>query len=1003
MNIIRRDKNGNNLKCNYFYKDKKYMENILTKKSSIEFVFIILYILNNMFQISKYNFHFFNMSTNCKESKEKDNENVCDIDKNKKISENLNLSKDKNEMTTMLTSLNEENKNILKKEELLNNQIPKNDFYDQNSSDASSSICSMNSCINTDINLFSSLKSEGNIIVDNSKDILDYKNNNNMNEYEKFEFEKNRYSLYKSSYNKIDGQDNNTFCGDSEGNETKKYGITNGEGNETKKCGITNGEGNNVCTEVYEESHSPNLACDDTEKWNKNGTENESEKCALKIDSTNLNNNNTSSIDSSKETKKVNKNKEEVKEIYKNLQNEMYKDMKKIFIKKKGKETKYKLIHYFYLSKFLSIFEAIFLKNFENIIYHEKVIENVYINMFICIDIINKELGKNISLKYIFFPSQYLEKMNKMKIVAHFSSDNKFYLFSNKENRKDNKTKKNDEIHKDDDFRKDNKNESIDCGKINIEPFSKFINKDENLEDRGNERCGENQNDLDDNNKDEIQRGKEEKDNVNMKSVNSVEKDGVKINGDNNKEMDGKKYKKKMRKLFLKIFRKNNRKYNIYKKIDDKYLKEHYNYFESFCCKEKEKMEKDILLNLHEIIKNILLKIYKRVNKYLNIGILSLNILAHILYLIPKKLFYVSIIPWILNNIINVKCCYTYVNIPLCILNYNGFIFLEIFMKFIIQMIRNNLLSIKSYIFSFLRLSSFPLYIYIHFDIPLSHNLILTSLSLIYKLVTYDPDYLATGFIIEREFQNQTSSAFYNKGIEVGNNNQDDNIYIKNNPKKRKNFQTSYFSSNTTSSFGNVGNGSFESIANGSFRICESINNEKSVKCEFSTNKNTEKEIKNEKREERQNYDQDNISGKRNELLEKTFLKTLFLFLKKFIYFKSILNCANINDIDEMVVDSKRVQDILNNWNLNNKDIKFKSSEHYTSNIEKKIFYLHDNLIIYAKENKINSNSVKNIKTCYNIRNHGTNSDGHQLVLVDNTKRILLPKFYETKKKPPKM
>lgn len=76
-----------------------------------------------------------------------------------------------------------------------------------------------------------------------------------------------------------------------------------------------------------------------------------------------------------------------------------------------------------------------------------------------------------------------------------------------------------------------------------------------------------------------------------------------------------------------------------------------------------------------------------------------------------------------------------------------------------------------------------------------------------------------------------------------------------------------------------------------------------------------------------------------------------------------------------MVVDSKRVQDILNNWNLNNKDIKFKSSEHYTSNIEKKIFYLHDNLIIYAKENKINSNSVKNIKTCYNIRNRYKNQN----------------------------
>ncbi|SCO58779.1 conserved Plasmodium protein, unknown function [Plasmodium berghei] len=961
MNMILRNKDRHDLNCSYFYKDKKYVKNILTKKSSVDFVFIILYILNNMFQISKYNLHFFNMSANYKE---KDNEHVCDIDKNKKTAENWNVSKNKNEMDTMLTPLNEENKNILKKEELLNNQIPKNDFYDVSSSDVSSSICSMNSCINTDINLFSSLKSGGNITVNNSKDILYYKNNNNMNEYEKSEFEKNRYSLYKPSYNKVDGQDSWKLID----SEIK-------EGNKTKKYDIKNSEGDNVCTEDCEENHLPKLPCDDTENWgnnveilniknNKTGTENESEKCALKIDSTNLNNNNRSSIDNSKETNKVNKNKKEVREIYKNLQNEMYKDMKKLFIKKKRKETKYKLIHYFYLSKFLSIFETIFLKNFENIIYHEKVIENVYINMFICIDIINKELGTNISLKYIFFPSQYLEKMNKMKIVAHFSSDNKFYLFSNQENRKNNKPKKNDEMHKDD-FGKDNKNESINCGKINIEPFSKFVSKDENSENRGNERCGENRNNLDDNMKDEIRRGQEEKDNgnVNMKSVNIAEKDGVKINGNNNKEMDGNKYKKKMRKLFLKIFRKNNRKYNIYKKIDDKYLKEHYNYFESFCCKEKEKMEKDILLNLHGITKNILLKIYKRVNKYLNIGMLSLNILAHILYLIPKKLFYVSIIPWILNNIINVKCCYTYVNIPLCILNYNGFIFLETFMKFIIQMIRNNMLSIKSYIFSFLRLSSFPLYIYIHFDIPLSHNLILTSLCLIYKLVTYDPDYLATGLIIEREFQNEASSVFYDKGIEVENNNED-NIYIKNNSKKRKIVQTKYVSSNTSP---------FENITNDSFQICESISNERSVKCEFNTNKNTEKERKNEKREGTKNYDQDNISGKRNELLEKTFLKTLFLFLKKFIYFKSILNCANINDIDEMVVDSKRVQDILNNWNLNNKDVKFRNSEHYTSNVEKKIFYLHDNLIIYAKENKINSNCVKDIKTCYNIINRYRN------------------------------
>ncbi|CAD2095071.1 hypothetical protein YYG_04745 [Plasmodium vinckei petteri] len=954
MNMIRRDKDGGNFNCNYFYKDKKYVENILTKKSSVEFVFIILYILNNMFQVSKYNLYFFNMPSNCKDSKEKGNENVCNTDNSRKITEDMNTSNDKNEMLTMLTPLNGENKNILKKE-MTNKQIPKNNFYDANSSDESSSVCSMNRCINTDINLDVSLKIEGNTTVDNSKDILPYKNNSNINE-----FEKDEPSLYKSSYNKLDSQDSEKLTGSEikEGNnldsnfkeldknERDEYEEVILKENKTRKCDIKNSEGKDVYREINEESQLQSLSRDDTE----NGGENISEKCALKNGLTNLNNNNGESIDNSKETKKVNKNKKEVREIYKNLQNEMYKDVEKMFIKKKRKETKHKLIHYFYLSKFLSIFETIFLKNFENIIYHEKVIENVYINMFICIDIINKEMGKNISLKYIFFPSQYLENMNKMKIVAHFSSDNKFYLFSNQENRKNNKTKKYDETHKDDNFRKDNKNEPINCGKINVEPLSISINEGENIEDRINEKCEENQNDLDSNEKDEIK------------------------GGNDNKEMDGHKYKKKMKKLFLKIFRKNNRKYNIYKKIDDKYLKEHYNYFESFCCKEKEKMEKDILLNLHGITKNILLKIYKRVNKYLNIAILSLNILAHILYLIPKKLFYMSIIPWILNNTINVKCCYTYVNIPLCILNYNGFIFLETFMKFIIQMIRNNILSIKSYIFSFLRLCSFPLYIYIHFDIPLSHNLIVTSLCLIYNLITYDPDYLSTGLIIEKEFQNEGSSVFFSKDIEVGCNNEADNSDIKNGSNKRINFQTKYFSNTTVTSSENVENGLSESMS-GSSRICEPTNNEGSVKCEFNTNKSFEKERKNEKMGGKENYDHDNVSRKRNELLEKTFLKTLFLFLKKFIYFKSILNCANINDVEEMVVDSKRVHDILNNWNLNNKDIKIMSNENYASNIEKKILYLHDNLIIYAKESKINSDTVKDIKTCYNIKKRYKNQN----------------------------
>ncbi|SCM18961.1 conserved Plasmodium protein, unknown function [Plasmodium chabaudi adami] len=968
MNIIRRDNNSGNLNCNYFYKDKKYVEKILTKKSSVEFVFIILYILNNIFQISKYNLYFFNIPPNCKDSKEKGNENVCNTDKSRKVTEDMNTLDDKNEILTMLTPLNGGNKNILKKE-LTNKEIPKNNFYDVSSSDESSSVCSMNSCINTDINLFVSLKIEGNTTVDNSKDIFAYKNNNNINE-----FEKDDHSLYKSSYNKFDGQDSEKLIGSEikDGNNLNRnskefdengkdeYEEDRWKENKTRKWDIKNSEGNDVCTEVYEESQLQNLSRDDTE----NGRKNASENFVSKNGFTNLNNNSGGSIDNSKETKKVNKNKKEVKEIYKNLQNEMYKDVKKLFIKKKRKETKHKLIHYFYLSKFLSIFETVFLKNFENIIYHEKVIENVYINMFICIDIINKEMGKNISLKYIFFPSQYLEKINTMKIVAHFSSDNKFYLFSNQENRKNNKPKKGGEPNNDDNFRKDNQNESTNCGKINIEPVSKFIDE--------NEKFKENQNDLDSNEKDEINGREEENEKWSceiryVKNDDSVEKDKVKINGNGNenKEMDGQKYKKKMKKLFLKIFRKNNRRYNIYKKIDDKYLKEHYNYFESFCCKEKEKMEKDILLNLHGITKNILLKIYKRVNKYLNIAILSLNILAHILYLIPKKLFYMSIIPWILNNTINVKCCYTYVNIPLCILNYNGFIFLETFMKFIIQMIRNNILSIKSYIFSFLRLCSFPLYIYIHFDIPLSHNLIVTSLCLIYNLITYDPDYLATGLIIEKEFQNEGSSVFFNKGIEVGRNNEASNSDIKNGTRKKTDFQTAYFRNNTVTSE-NMTNGLFESMG-GSPRIFEATNNEGSVKCEFNTNKSSEKGGK-------EKYDHDNVSGKRNELLEKTFLKTLFLFLKKFIYFKSILNCANINDVDEMVIDSKRVQDILNNWNLNN-DVKIMSNENCGSNIEKKILYLHDNLIIYAKENKINSDTVKDIKTCYNIRKRYKNQN----------------------------
>lgn len=188
---------------------------------------------------------------------------------------------------------------------------------------------------------------------------------------------------------------------------------------------------------------------------------------------------------------------------------------------------------------------------------------------------------------------------------------------------------------------------------------------------------------------------------------------------------------------------------------------------------------------------------------------------------------------------------------------------------------------------------------------------------------------------------------------------------IKNGMKKKTDFQTTYFRNNTVTSE-NMTNGLFESMG-GSPRICEATNNEGSVKCEFNTNKSFEKGGK-------EKYDHDNASGKRNELLEKTFLKTLFLFLKKFIYFKSILNCANINDVDEMVVDSKRVQDILNNCNLNN-DVKIMSNENCGSNIEKKILYLHDNLIIYAKKNKINSDTVKDIKTCYNIRKRYKNQN----------------------------
>lgn len=61
-------------------------------------------------------------------------------------------------------------------------------------------------------------------------------------------------------------------------------------------------------------------------------------------------------------------------------------------------------MHYLDISKFISIFEIILLKNLENILYYEKVVENIYMNMFICIDILNNEFDKNISLKYVFFP-----------------------------------------------------------------------------------------------------------------------------------------------------------------------------------------------------------------------------------------------------------------------------------------------------------------------------------------------------------------------------------------------------------------------------------------------------------------------------------------------------------------------------------------------------------------------------------------------------------------------
>ncbi|CAA9989298.1 AT-rich interactive domain-containing protein, putative [Plasmodium knowlesi strain H] len=620
--------------------------------------------------------------------------------------------------------------------------------------------------------------------------------------------------------------------------------------------------------------------------------------------------------------------KQEIKKIFKNMKKELYEEMKKIFKENKIKQNK--LLHYFDISKFLSIFELIFLKNFENIIFHEKAIQNIYLNMFICVDILNNELGRSISLKYIFFPSQFLQHANKFKNIAHFDRKNKLFIESEVQGDESR------EFPYSGDTPNGEKNERENFCEDKINSLPILLKKDENGQDF-------------------LENGSEKK-----TSTEKIEREeeAPPVVGEATVQLSGMEYRKKIKKLFLKIFRRNNKKYNIYKKIDYEFLMRKYKYNGPLNCEEKEKFKKYIILDLHEITKKILLKVYKRVNTHLNIAILSLNILTHILYVIPKRMLNISFIFWILNETINVKCAYTYLSVPLCILNYNGFLFLETMMKLIIRMIENEVMPLHSYMLSFLRLCSFPLYIYLYFDIPVSHTLIITALSALYLLVTYDPDFLATGFVSAK-----TGGVRSSRGIIIGKCDDQangekttsvDHVY-----KKRR------LSDVPTSGENSGENGGENGGENdGTVKSEAKCHGKCQVKEEIKKEGTWEEPIESE---------HDELTEERKEVLEKIFIKTMLLFLKKSIYFKSIFNCANINEKEEMLVDSRKVQVVLKNWRMHSEEMEKEKEESYFSNIENKVFYLHDNLLLYALENLPISSHAKDMKMCENIKNQFIN------------------------------
>ncbi|CRH01098.1 conserved Plasmodium protein, unknown function [Plasmodium relictum] len=799
--------------------------------------------------------------------------------------------------------------------------------------------------------------------------------------------------IFNNYVNNIDNMNHvdNVFISNDNNNHYYKYNSDKNKIN-NYVC-VANGNKN-----TKENNNSDNNNENEEDNNNINNNDNKNIHYGIDSNDDNNNNNNLEYVSKSSYESNEDNNKQKVRQIYRNIKNSMYEDMKKIFNQKKIKENKYKLMHYFDLSKFISLFETIFLKNFENIIYHERAVQNIYINMFICIDILNNELNKNISLKYVFFPINFFEYKSKFKLVAHIDNNNKFLVKSKclkledseikkcniyeKESKKSNK-KNSFNITEDRNINlpenpSDNKRSEI-CfnnlinsayteSRVNLNYPEKTKKKEETLEFKNNSsNCVENENNNDYNLlknkiKENTNKLTDDDDILNCSNNNYFSKKTMPT-----KELNGYEYRKKMKRLFLRIFRKNNNKYNIYKKIDLKYLKENYNYYGMISCKEKQKYKRIIILDLHEITKKILLKVYKRVNSYLNIAILSLNILTYILYLIPKKMFIVSFIPCILNKIINVKCIYSYLNVPLCILNYNGFLFLETMMKFITQLTINKVIPMHSYILSFLRICSVPLYICLYFDIPLSHTLILTSLSAIYQLITYDANFLATG-IIKKKSNNELSLSsdknnnLINKRKKLSKDSKEQEIYdhIDKENSMGKSVKNSEFYE--------------ESILRNEIHECKRDNENLNIN-----------------KDENKNESGYELSEERKKLLEETFLRTLLLFLKKSIYFKSIFNYANIDEKEEMLIDSNKIQIVLNQFNINKQNIKKEKDEIYFSNIENKVFYLHDNLLLYALDNLTISNHAKDIKMCKNIKkqygNHSTaeNTFSHDIISSENS------------------